>query len=549
MTSMQILTALTPILTVFLFLVILRLPATIAMPISLGITTLLAFIFWKVPGIIIAASMIEGILIALSILWIIFGAILLLNTLKDSGALEAIRTGFTVITKDMRVQLIIVAWLFGAFIEGAAGFGTSAAIGAPILVALGFPPLAAIVLMLIAISSPVSYGAVGTPIIVGVDQGLRQGESVAIEVANVLGQQDLATFLQQVAIKISLIEFFIGTFIPLILVIMLTRFFSPKKSWKDGFAVWKFALLAGFTFTFCAFIVASLLGPEFPSMIGGLLGLAIIIPVAKRKWLLPKEDWTLQTEKENGGSKKDHVSSMTLKKAWVPYIIVAILLVLTRVDLFPFKAWLKAVKIRWDGILGTNIGLMLEPLYLPGTIFVIVVLLAHLFYKMPHAQVRKVWQQSLMTMGGSLIALGAAVPMVRIFINSSTNNAELLSMPLELANIASSTFGLAWPLVAPIIGSLGSFIAGSSTFSNMMFTLFQFSIADQLGFDPSTIVALQVLGANAGNMICVLNVVAAASVVGLLGKEGTIIRYTVIPMLFYALMAGLVGMGVLFLFF
>lgn len=547
MTLMHILTALTPILTVFLFLVIFRLPATMAMPISLGITTLLAFITWKVPGIIIAASLIEGILIALSILWIIFGAILLLNTLKSSGALEVIKRGFTVITKDMRVQLIIVAWLFGAFIEGAAGFGTPIAIGAPILVALGFPPLAAIVLMLVAVSSPVSYGAVGTPIIVGIDQGLRQGEAVALEVTNILGNQDLTAFLQQVAVKAALIELFIGTFIPLILVVMLTRFFSPKKSWKDGFAVWKFALLAGFTFTFCAFIVASILGPEFPAMIGGLLGLAILIPIVKKKWLLPKEEWTIQDEEVI--SHHDSEPSMTIRKAWIPYILVALLLVVTRVDVFPFKAWLKAVQFRWDGILGTDIGLMLEPLYIPGTIFVLVVVIAHLFYKMTNNQVKKVWHQSIMTMGGTFIALGAAVPMVRIFINSATNNAGLLSMPLELANIASGAFGEAWPIVAPIIGSLGTFISGSSTFSNMMFALFQFSIADQLGFDPSTIVALQVLGANAGNMICVLNVVAAASVVGLLGKEGIIIRYTVVPMLFYALMAGLVGMIGVLLFF
>ncbi|WP_223703445.1 L-lactate permease [Sutcliffiella deserti] len=549
MTTLQIITALTPILTVFLFLVILRLPATVAMPISLGITAILAFTSWKVPGIIIAASLIEGIVIAFSILWIIFGAILLLNTLSKSGALEAIRSGFTVITKDMRVQLIIVAWLFGAFIEGAAGFGTSAAIGAPILVALGFPPLAAVVLMLVAASSPVSYGAVGTPIIVGVDQGLRQGEAVAQEVTFVLGHQDLTVFLQQVAVKISLIEFAIGTFIPLILVVMLTRFFSPKKSWKDGFAIWKFALLAGFAFTFSAFLVANLLGPEFPSMIGGLLGLAVVIPAAKRKWLLPKEDWTLGDLLASSKEKQELVPSMTLKKAWVPYILVALLLVITRLDFLPFKGWLKAVQFRWEGIVGTDIGVMIEPLYLPGTVFIIIVLCTHFIHKMTKTQVKQVWTSSIMTMGGSVIALSAAVPMVRIFINSTTNNAGLLSMPLELADISSGLFGTAWPLVAPLIGSLGSFISGSATFSNMMFTLFQFSIADQLGFDPSTVVALQVLGANAGNMICVLNVVAAASVVGLLGKEGTIICYTVIPMLFYALMAGIVGMSVLWLFF
>nr|WP_252183563.1 L-lactate permease [Rossellomorea vietnamensis] len=175
MNIFELLTALTPVLAVFIFLVILRMPASRAMPVSLAATALLAFFIWKVPAVQITAAAIEGILISVSILWIVFGAILLLNTLANSDALDSIRNGFTQISADRRVQLIIIAWLFGSFIEGAAGFGTPAAIGAPLLVALGFPPLAAVSLALIADSSAVSFGAVGTPMIVGVKQGLNEG--------------------------------------------------------------------------------------------------------------------------------------------------------------------------------------------------------------------------------------------------------------------------------------------------------------------------------------------------------------------------------------
>ncbi|WP_259457878.1 L-lactate permease [Salipaludibacillus neizhouensis] len=175
---MDILISLTPVLTVIVFLIIMRLPAVKAMSISLVATALVAYIYWKVPIVQLTASVFEGVIIGISILYIVFGAILLLNTLKLSGAIDTIRTSFMRISPDRRVQLIIIAWLFGAFIEGAAGFGTPAAIGAPLLVALGFPPLAAVVLALIADSSPVSFGAVGTPIIVGVDQGLQQGTGI-----------------------------------------------------------------------------------------------------------------------------------------------------------------------------------------------------------------------------------------------------------------------------------------------------------------------------------------------------------------------------------
>ncbi|MGD6966430.1 L-lactate permease [Rossellomorea vietnamensis] len=541
MNIFELLTALTPVLAVFIFLVILRMPASRAMPVSLAATALLAFFIWKVPAVQITAAAIEGILISVSILWIVFGAILLLNTLTNSGALDSIRNGFTQISADRRVQLIIIAWLFGSFIEGAAGFGTPAAIGAPLLVALGFPPLAAVSLALIADSSSVSFGAVGTPMIVGVKQGLNEGASLAQIVENSLGSMSINQFLQEVASTAVFIDLFIGTFIPLILVVMLTRFFGENRSWKEGFELFPFAIFAGLSFTIPAFLVATLLGPEFPSIIGGLVGMAIVVPAAKRGFLLPDKPWNFSETPSAIAQPVTGNKKMPLWLAWLPYLLVAVFLVLTRLDILPLKGWLREVKVGWASILGTEISTSFEPLYLPGSIFILVVVLTILLHKMNASLIRKTFSQSAKTMGGSIIALGTAVPMVRIFINSGVNLADLGSMPMELAAMVSEVIGGNWPLAAPIIGALGSFISGSATFSNMMFSLFQFSVADSIGANTKVVLALQVLGANSGNMICVLNVVAAASVVNLGGKEGTIIRMTLIPMLFYALLAGIIG--------
>ncbi|KHE72889.1 L-lactate permease [Halobacillus sp. BBL2006] len=540
---LEFLTALMPVLAVFILLVLFRLPAVKAMPVSLAIVAVLAIVVWKVPVVRVAAASLEGGLIAISILWIVFGAILLLNTLKNSGALETIRHGFSGITADRRVQLIIIAWLFGSFIEGAAGFGTPAAIAAPLLLTLGFPPLAAVSLALIADSSAVSFGAVGTPLIVGVDQGLRQGADVANEVQQVLGAHSIGEYIQGVAQSAVMIDLFIGSFIPLVLVVMLTKIFGENHSFKEGLALWKFSLFAGLSFTVPAFIVATFLGPEFPSIIGGLVGLAIVVPAAMKGFLLPEEPWDF------GGSEIEErpeeasvaVLRMPLYKAWVPYVIVAVLLVLTRLNVLPIKEVLRSVKVQWETILGTNISTAFEPLYLPGTIFVVAILITIFYHRMNKEEVVTTFKTSAKSMAGSVIALGTAVPMVRIFINSGVNEADLLSMPMELAIMVSNAVGGAWPLVAPIIGALGSFISGSATFSNMMFSLFQFSVADQIGIEAQQVVALQVLGSNAGNMVCILNVVAAASVVNMVGKEGTIIRLTLIPMLFYVAMAGLLG--------
>jgi lactate permease len=141
----------------------------------------------------------------------------------------------------------------------------------------------------------------------------------------------------------------------------------------------------------------------------------------------------------------------------------------------------------------------------------------------------------------SCIALGAAVPMVRIFLHSDVNNAGLPAMPLALAELAAAHLADYWLALAGLVGALGSFIAGSATFSNLMFGSFQQQMAQQADLAQPLVLALQMLGANAGNMICVVNVVAAASVVNLHGREGEIIRYTLWPTLFYCSAAALVA--------
>ncbi|BAL98831.1 MULTISPECIES: L-lactate permease [Caldilinea] len=537
MNAAALLTALTPILSVFLFLVLLRHPAVRAMPISLALTAVLTLLIWRVPAVQVLAAALEGLIIAASILWIIFGAILLLNTLRESGAIDAIRSGFMYISPDRRVQLIIIAWLFGAFIEGAAGFGTPAALCAPLLVALGFPPLAAVSLALIANSSPVSFGAVGTPVLIGVGEGLQVGGSLAPAVANYIGQGSLEQFLRKVAVQAVQIDLLVGSFIPLILVAFLTRFFGVNRSWREGVSIWPFALFAGFSFTIPALIVAALFGPEFPSLLGGLIGLGIVTPAARRGFLLPKEPWDFGTAHVESSFR----SRVTLWRAWLPYLLVAGLLVLTRLDSLPFKAWLQSFQVGWSQILGTDVSTSFAPFYLPGTIFVLVAALTVLLHAMSRDQAFQAFHRSARMLAGSTVALGAAVPMVRIFINSGVNEAGLESMPIELAKLMVAAFGQAWPLAAPLVGSLGSFISGSATFSNLMFSLFQFSVAEQVGLPAQIVLALQMIGANAGNMICVLNVVAAASVVNLLGQEGAIIRLTLRSMLYYIVWAGVLG--------
>jgi len=530
MTPIQIFTALVPIISVLLFLVVMRLPATRAMPLSLVATTAVAFLVWQIPVVQLAASILEGWIIAFTILVIVFGAIILLNTLSATGALAVISAGFSGVSRDHRVQVVIIAWLFGAFLEGASGFGTPAAIGAPLLVALGFPPMAAVVMALIGDSAPVSYGAIGTPVIVGLGQGIA-GIS--------------ADELQAIAIMASSIDLLIASLMPLMMLALLTRFFGANKSWREGLAIWPFALFSGLAFTLPAYLVARFVGLEFPSILGALMGLGLVVSVARRGWLLPATPWRLPTsadaEVESAAVLLAGAAPMSLISAWLPYLVVAGLLVLTRLDALPFKALLQSVAVDFKQLLGTNISTSVAPLYLPGTLFVLVALGVAVLYRLPAATTAAVWRESIGRMLPTAIALGTSVPMVRIFINSGVNGAELAAMPAALGQLAADTFADSWPLFAPFLGALGSFVAGSSTFSNMMFASLQQDAALASDLSPRVILALQMLGSNAGNMICVMNVVAAASVVKLAGKEGEVIRLTLLPAMLYCLGAGLCG--------
>ncbi len=542
-----------PILVVGVLLVGFRLPASRAMPVSYLVVAGLALFIWQVPGVQVAAASVKGLMVTVQLLYIIFGAILLLNTLKHSGALAVIRNGFTNISPDRRVQVILIAWLFGAFIEGAAGFGSPAAVTVPLMVGLGFPAMAAVVAGMIIQSTPVSFGAVGTPILVGVNKGLAGDESVRTAVTD-MGFEQWDGFLAFVGFKVALLHAVVGTMIPLLLVVFMTRFFGKNKSVREGLEVWPFALFASIALTLPYVLVAKFLGPEFPSLLGALIGLATVVAVVKRGWLVPKgEPWNFlpRSEWESGwigavevdlkSAQAGESAKIGAFSAWLPYALVAGLLVVSRLSSLQFAGWLKSVELKWAGIFGTSIDASLQPLYLPGTVFIVVSLIAVVLHRMNGAGVTAAWGESLKTTAKASVAVVFTVPMVQVFLNTGDGLAGYEKMPIALANGVVTLGGGAYPLLAPVVGGFGAFVAGSNTISNMMFSLFQFEVGVKIGFDATWMVALQAVGGAAGNVICVHNVVAASAVVGLTGREGDVIRKTLLVFAYYSLTAGAVG--------
>lgn len=620
--------AASPLVVVLLLLVVCRWPASRTMVVVLvGMAGVGAF-YWQVPWAWMGAAVVEGLAIAGTLLYIIFGALLLLYVLKQSGAVEAIRRAFAGITPDRRLQAVIVAWGFGGFIEGASGFGTPAAVAGPLLVILGFPPMAAAVSTLIIQSMPVSFGALGTPILLGVHKGLegqppvnsylethwldsRPGGSPKTE-SNTAepkapsdrtftseNQAEVARFerlLYQIGVRTAILHATIGFLIPLIMVCVLTRFFGDPGSVRAGLEAWPFALFGGLVFAGSYLLCAIVLGPRFPSIIGGFVTTGVCALAARRGWFRPKSDWDFPDPARwpalwgepgiprasepdlSGGdpasaipvtrahvSAEDSCSASSLAQvpsgvgnspevdrpvrtvgpvaALFPYVLVASLLIGEQVPA------IKAGLSRWEwgpAVLaasqGQTIAVRWNWVTSPGTVLILVATASMVFFRLTWTEIWVVLAETCARVLRAAAALVFAVPAVRIFIHSGVNGGGLGSMPQELAQAVAEVVGPAWPAFAAVIGALGAFVAGSNTISNMTFALFQFEVALRIGLDPRWIVALQAVGGAAGNMVCVHNVVAASATVGLTGREGIIIRRTFLPTVYYLSAAGLLGL-------
>ena len=555
--EMLALVALLPILTALVLMVGFRWPATRAMPVAWLVCAVGALLTWKLPFSYLAALTFKGFVDAVGILIIVFGALVILYTLKYSGGMETIQHGMQHISRDRRVQAIIIGYMFAAFIEGAAGFGTPAALAAPLLLSLGFPPLAAAVLCLVLNSFPVSFGAVGTPVVLGLTplKGLVANAVTANPGINFAGYDSFNMIIGQWVTLLHLGMIFI---LPVFMLGFITRYFGPDRRWSDGFAAWKFSLFAAVSFTVPYLVFAWFFGPEFPSLIGGLAGLGIIIAGAKRGFCVPETTWDFGSDSNwdpawtgeiRGVSATEYRAHMSQFRAWLPYLLIGLILVVTRIPELGLKGLLAGLKLHVSmGLLGhPAVKTGIAYLYLPGTIpFALVALLTILIHRMKRDAVRCAWTESVAKMKNPTIALLFAVALVSIFQGAGVNDAVLNpngypSMPLALARAVAAIAGNAWPMVASFVGGLGAFITGSNTVSNLLFAEFQWDVALELGLPRQIIVAAQVAGGAMGNMICIHNIVAVCAVVGLSGKEGAILKRTVWPFLIYGLVVGVIA--------
>lgn len=547
-----------PILTTIILMVFFGWSAKKALPLAWAMAAVIGITIWKMPVLEIAARTISGFMGAFETICIIFGAILLMNVMKNSGAMVTINHIFSDITRDARIQAVIIGYLFGGFIEGVAGFGTPAALGAPILISLGFPPLAAASVCLVYNSTPVCPGPVGVPTLTA--------SSVVKSAVAALGQ-DPDLFTRQLTVYTCVPHMIGGVAVIIMGVAVLCKVFGKNKSFKDVLPALPFCLFTGAVLGTIYIGMAFLAGPELVCMtaFGGTLVISII--AARKGFLMPKECWTFEgveqwgddTWQSTGKVRAARERHVRIRYTLLPYLIICIILFLTRVDAFGIKSILNSDPfiLHIHNILGfEDINWDFKFLYNPGIVPFMIVAFFTLFEQKVSRKYAKiaVWD-SLNMISGAAFALLFGVAMVNIYRYTANDaiGAAIAStsgvsgsyggssMLFAMAQAIGGIFSHVYVFIAPFIGVLGAFMSGSCTVSNTLFAGLQFEIATVLGLPQLIIVALQNMGGAIGNMICINNIVAVGATTGTNGNEGRIIRTNIIPCLTYAAIVAVIG--------
>ncbi|BFT30781.1 lactate permease LctP family transporter [Alteromonas sp. D210916BOD_24] len=515
------------------------LAACYALPLSAAVVYMLCMLVFPFAPILVHANVILGVLLAATPILIIASAILLFKVLDKTGAMLVIKSHLNQVSTNAVAQLVIVGWAFAFLIEGASGFGTPAALAAPILIGLGFEPLRVAVLVLAMNSVPVSFGAVGTPTWFGFSPlGLSETERLAIG-------------------KLSAIIHMVCSFIIPLLAL------SVLLSWRVIKANLLYIWLC-ISATMVPFLVVSFYSYEFPSLIGGACGLFASIVLAKKGVGLSSSVGSSNAPTAVSANHTSNVHTMSLVKATFPLWGTIAVLVLTRLPSLPFKAWLTSAEpaismsiehlgyfslsaygaLQWQSILHTGIDWRLNLLYIPALLpFWLVSMIMLLVCKSRLQLAKEVMFSTLLQMRKPIFALIGALVFVSLMMMGGAHS------PVYLIGIhLADTFGGAWLFFAPFLGALGAFFSGSATISNLTFGAIQTEVAARVDLPQQLVLALQSVGAALGNMVCINNIVAVASVLGLQKAEGPILRKTIVPMMVYAVLAGSTGTLYWFLF-
>lgn len=489
-----------PIFFIFWALIVKKMKGYLASLLTLGVAFIVAIFLYKMPVGLAAASTMHGALYGLfPICWVIIGAVFLYNVTVKSGQFEVIKNFMASITSDRRLQALLVAFSFGAFIEGAAGMGAPVAITAAMLVGLGFNPLYAAGICLIANTVPVAFGSVGIPIITA---------------AQVSGLPEMAVS-QMTGRTLPIL----GLIVPFYLIILMSGF-------RRSIEVLPAILVSGVVFAVVQFLSSNYINPMLPGILAGIS--SIIALVIFLKYWKPKTIWRFSEEPQITIETELKYSSGPIVRAWSPFIIMTLLILAW--GMAPVKEALNHIgQVKFfvpglqDSIFkpdGTSLGVKpfdFNFLSTAGTAVLLSGFISLPIIGMSFKEGLRIFFATLNQLKYTLITVASIVGFAFVANNSG--------MSITIAMALSST-GVLFPFFSPVLGWLGVFLTGSDTSSNALFCRLQATSAEAIGVDPLLTVSANASGGVAGKMISPQSLAIGAAAVGLVGKESQLIRFT-----------------------
>ena len=499
--ALSALVAAMPIFFIFWALTIKKMKGYLASLLITALAVLIAVAIYRMPLQLALLSGADGALYGVfTISWIVTGAIFLYNVSVVSGQFNIIKNFMASVTNDRRLQALLIAFSFGSFLEGAAGFGSPVAITAAMLVGLGFNPLYAAGICLIANTAPVAFGSIGIPITVA---------------AQVSGLPEMA-ISQMVGRTLP----FLSALVPFYIVLIMCGF---RKTMEVLPAI----LVSGISFALVQFITSNYLSPMLPDILSGVVSILSLMLLLK--YWKPASIWRFREESEQTIETAHSHPARQIIRAWSPYIIMTIMVIGWGIQ--PVKDYLNSIgqlKFFLPGLQNAIAKPDGSPLSIKPFTFnylsnagSAIILAALISLPLTGMGIRKLKQAGMLTaaqMKFPVITIAAVVAFAFIVNNAGMST----TMALALAGT-----GILFPFFSPILGWLGVFLTGSDTSSNALFCKLQHTSATAIGIDPVITVAANVSGGVTAKMISPQSIAIGAAAVGLVGKEANIFRFTV----------------------
>ncbi len=506
------LVTLLPFVVLFVLLIALRRPAYEAAPISYALTVAIAFGVWQISGTVFVASLLDALVVFAEVLLIVAVALLVLNVMIETGALDTIKTSMARVTSDDRVLAMLLAWGLVGFVEGIAGFGTPAVLAAPVLVHFGFSLTKAVAISLIGNSTAVPFGAAGTPVVIGF-RGLDLPEDVVA-----------SAVFQAAAVHAGMA----------ILVTCFIAYLVTMGSEKGRFREFvPFAVFSALSFSLPYLAIAYFVGPELPAIVGGASAILAISLAASHGFLLPSSG--ISTDR---GPEEKKGAPSGIMRSFAPFAVMALALIVSR-TVPGLRETLQDVTLSFGEFRGLELDQELSPLYTPYFYLALALITALLVFNVTRATLREAAAATYRRLRLASIVLIFIIALTQLLLWSEVNEAGLPSIPEVLGQGFADRLGGAFVIFSPFLGAIGSFMTGSATVANLLFAGLQADSAEALDAPVASFLALQLVGAGVGNMISLSNIAMAAGAVGLEAREGRVMRLTGIPVIVICLAAGL----------